>query len=414
MTREHSQIEAATIKTSRALLPWYVCHFSAVFCYSMISNAIYFLCIYRLKVPASSTLWVAAGGGLVYTVAAYFSGRLVDRWGAKRVLLASTVSCLLVFVIGALATATNNFHLMAVVILMLNLLATPSWPAIESALSRSPGTLRLGTRMMFYNLSWSTSTFIAFFLTGAFGELIGWSNLCLILGGCVVGILVVMAFWTIPQSMIHKEHTADRTEDAAVPIEPMKASTLLIMAWVANLFAFVGANAMVPLMPAVTKGLGINNAGIATAVGSIYMFTRVIGFVLGWIWIGWRYRIRWKLTFVTIMLVSTYFIIVSQNISELILLQIVLGLALAMIYSGSLFYAMHLSRGSGHNAGIHEAVIGVGTVLGPALAAMSGEAGSLDPKAITILLVQLVGLSILLSLAYRLKLRLGRKAIRLP
>ncbi len=414
MTQEHLPAETATIKNSRTLLPWYVCHFVVVFCYSMISNAVYFLCIYRLKVPASSTLWVAAGGGLIYTVAAYFSGRLVDRWGAKRVLLAATGSCLLVFIIGALAAANNNFDLMAVAIFALNLLATPSWPAIESALSRTPGTLRLGTRMMLYNLSWSTSTFIAFFLTGACGELLGWSNLCLVLGGCVLVILVVTAFWTIPQSMIQKEHTADHAEDAAVPLEPMKASTLLMMAWVANLFAYVSANAMVPLMPAVTKGLGINNTGVATAVGSIYMFARVIGFVLAWVWIGWRYRIRWKLTFVSIMLVSTYFIIVSQNLAELIVLQIVLGLALAMIYSGSLYYAMHLSRGSGHNAGIHEAVIGVGTVLGPALAAMSGEAGALGPKAITILLVQLAGLGILLGLSYRLKLRLGRKAIRVP
>ena len=163
MTQEHLPAETATIKNSRTLLPWYVCHFVVVFCYSMISNAVYFLCIYRLKVPASSTLWVAAGGGLIYTVAAYFSGRLVDRWGAKRVLLAATGSCLLVFIIGALAAANNNFDLMAVAIFALNLLATPSWPAIESALSRTPGTLRLGTRMMLYNLSWSTSTFIAFF-----------------------------------------------------------------------------------------------------------------------------------------------------------------------------------------------------------------------------------------------------------
>ncbi len=399
-----------TARNSRTLLPWYACHFAVVFCYSMISNAVYFLCIYRLKVPASSTLWIAAGGGLIYTLAAYFSGRLVDRWGAKRVLMAATASCLVVFVSGALAVYENSFALMAATILLLNLLATPSWPAIESALSRSPGTLRLGTRMMLYNLSWSGSTFIAFFLTGAFGEMLGWVNLCLILGGCVLVILLMLAWWTIPQSMILKEHTADHSEDAAVPLEPTKASTLLMMAWIANLFAYVSANAMVPLMPAVTKGLGINNTGVATAIGSVYMFARVIGFVLAWIWIGWRYRIRWKLTFVTIMLVSTYFIIISQNISELILLQVVLGLALAMIYSGSLYYAMHLSRGSGHNADIHEAVIGVGTVVGPALAAMSGEAGALGPKALTILVVQICGLSILLGLAYRLKLRLGRKA----
>jgi len=411
---DHPQTEQIRINNARTLLPWYTCHFSVVFCYSMISNAVYFLCIYKLKVPAASTLWVAAGGGFIYTLAAYFAGRLVDRWGAKRVLIASTASCLLVFVTAAAAASYANFCLMAVSIWLLNLLATPSWPAIESALSRTPGTWRLGTRMMLYNLSWSSSTFIAFFLTGAMGELLGWSQLCLALGGCVLVTLLAVALWTIPQSMIQKEHTADHTEDAAVPLEPMKASTLLRMAWVANLFAYVSANAMVPLMPSITKGLGINNTGVATAVGSIYMLARVIGFGLAWWWIGWRYRIRWKLTFVIILIASTYFIIVSQNVTELILMQIILGLALALIYSGSLYYAMHLSRGSGHNAGIHEAVIGVGTVVGPALAAVSGQAGALGPKALTILLVQAAGLSILLGFSYRLKRYLGRKSLEAP
>jgi MFS family permease len=352
---------------------------------------------------------VAAGGGLVYTAAAYFSGRLVDRWGAKRVVLASTALCLLVFITAAFAVAYENFSLMAAAILLLNLLATPAWPAIESAICRTPGTLRLGTRMMLYNLSWSSSSFIAFFLTGMCGALLGWINLCIALGGCLIVILAVTALWTIPQAMLHKEHTADHAEDAAIPLEPLKANTLLVMAWVANLFAFVSANAMIPLMPAVTKDLGIINTGVATAVGSIYMLARVIGFVLAWLWVGWRYRIRWKLTFFSILMISTYFIIVAQGVTELILLQIVLGLALAMIYSGSLYYAMHLSRGSGHNAGIHEAVIGVGTVIGPALAAMAGEAGALGPKALTILLVQVAGLSILLGLSFRLKRRLNRK-----
>ena len=161
MTESHPATLPTTARNSRTLLPWYVCHFAVVFCYSMISNAVYFLCIYRLKVPPSVTLWIAAGGGLIYTFAAYFSGRLVDRWGAKRVLMAATASCVLIFLTGALAACRNSLALMAVVMFLLNILTTPSWPAIESALSRSPGTLRLGTRMMLYNLSWSSSTFIA-------------------------------------------------------------------------------------------------------------------------------------------------------------------------------------------------------------------------------------------------------------
>ncbi len=403
-----SQIIAAAAPpptNRRALLPWYVCHFSVVFCYSIITNAIYTLSIYRLKEPVASTLWVAAGGGLIYTLSAFFSGRMVERFGSKRILLYSTAACVLVCLSAYIAAASNVFIMMSVSIWLLNLLATPSWPAIESALSRSPGTLRLGTRMMFYNLSWSTSSFVAFFLTGALGEWLGWRHLFLILGLCVIGVWFLMAGWTIPQSMILKEHVEDHSEKTAT-VAPMKAATLLILAWVANLFAYVCANSLVPLMPAITLGLGIASTGLATAIGSVWLLARVLGFYLSWLWTGWRYRIRWKLAFFIILVLSTFFLIISQTVSELILLEIVFGLAAAMIYSGSLYYAMHLSRGSGKNAGIHEAVIGVGTVLGPAIAAMSGSAGSLAPKALAILILQGGGLGIMLVLAYRLKLRM--------
>jgi hypothetical protein len=51
--------------------------------------------------------------------------------------------------------------------------------------------------------------------------------------------------------------------------------------------------------------------------------------------------------------------------------QLGLGAALGMIYSGSLYFGMALSEGSAEHGGYHEALIGLGSVLGPGTGAIT-------------------------------------------
>ena len=87
----------------------------------------------------------------------------------------------------------------------------------------------------------------------------------------------------------------------------------------------------------------------------------------------------------------------------LILSEAIFGVAVAMLYSGSLYYAMHLSHGSGSNAGIHEGLIGIGTVLGPGVAAISGSPDSVTPKAIAMLVILTIGGTVMTVMARRAK-----------
>jgi hypothetical protein len=51
--------------------------------------------------------------------------------------------------------------------------------------------------------------------------------------------------------------------------------------------------------------------------------------------------------------------------------QVVLGLSLAMIYAASLYFGMVLSEGSTEHGGYHEALIGLGSVIGPGSGALA-------------------------------------------
>jgi hypothetical protein len=53
------------------------------------------------------------------------------------------------------------------------------------------------------------------------------------------------------------------------------------------------------------------------------------------------------------------------DLASMIFWQIALGGALGMIYSASLYFGMVLSEGSTEHGGYHEALIGLGWVLGP-------------------------------------------------
>jgi hypothetical protein len=51
--------------------------------------------------------------------------------------------------------------------------------------------------------------------------------------------------------------------------------------------------------------------------------------------------------------------------------QIALGLVLGVIYAGSLYFGMVLAHGSTEQGGYHEALIGLGSVLGPGAGAIA-------------------------------------------
>ena len=53
------------------------------------------------------------------------------------------------------------------------------------------------------------------------------------------------------------------------------------------------------------------------------------------------------------------------DLAAMILGQVALGAAMGLIYAASLYFGMVLSAGSTAHGGYHEALIGLGSVLGP-------------------------------------------------
>jgi MFS family permease len=61
--------------------------------------------------------------------------------------------------------------------------------------------------------------------------------------------------------------------------------------------------------------------------------------------------------------------LIVPNFITLLLAQIIFGAAIGLIYYSSLFYAMDASETKSEHGGIHEAAIGLGNCIGPAVGA---------------------------------------------
>jgi len=147
-----------------------------------------------------------------------------------------------------------------------------------------------------------------------------------------------------------------------------RARGFLQMAWLANPFAYIAVNTLVAVMPGIAQRLGLST----TAAGfccSVWCFARLAAFLGLWYWPGWHYKFRWMLASFLALIVSFVVILTVPELVVMVLAQLVFGIAIGLIYYSSLFYSMDVGETKGEHGGIHEAAIGLGNFVGPAVGA---------------------------------------------
>jgi hypothetical protein len=140
------------------------------------------------------------------------------------------------------------------------------------------------------------------------------------------------------------------------------------MAWLTNPFAYIAINTLVAVMPGVAGRLGLSTT-LAGFCCSVWCFARLGAFFALWFWPGWHYRFRWLLGSYLALVVSFAVILVVPSLAVLITSQLVFGVAIGLIYYSSLFYSMDAGETKAEHGGIHEATIGLGNFVGPAVGA---------------------------------------------
>ncbi len=333
-------------------------------------NYLYFFFRDRFGFDNRDNLLLAAFIGLIYTVASWQAGRFAQRCGyftslkvGFGVLIASlAVGLQLHSVAGEIAVAcVANAGLCFI------------WPTLEALVSEGDTPEHVPHAVGVYNITWALTNASAFFIGGTIIKKLGYDGMFYLPLALMV-VQFVMIFWLEkihPAELRTKPHKMPPVASAVVTsLQPgtSRAKNFQRMALLANPSAYIAINTIVAMLPGIAVKFQLSTM-LAGFTLSLWCFARFFTFILLWRWTAWHYRFRWLAGSFVLLIISFATILVAPDLVAVMAAQIIFGVCIGLIYYSSLFYALDASDTKGEHGGIHEAAIGVGNCLGPAIGA---------------------------------------------
>jgi MFS family permease len=326
------------------------------------SNFLFFYLRSTFGFGEAANLLTAALGGFVHIVAAWQGGKLTERYGCIRMLYMGACGVILSLALGLVFTTPLA---QVMVFCLWTVGVSFIWPALETLISDRAGA-SLSKMVSIYNVTWAAGGAAGYFTAGILLEKLGVASLFwLPLGITVVelSLLPCAARW------LKKENDRQGPEEPLTSaFLPADAKRFLRMAWLSNPCSYVAINTVIPLIPSIAEKLDLST-GMAGIVCSLWMFVRMVAFAAFGRWAGWHYRFRWLAGSFLLMIVCFFGFLIARSIGLLLVAQVGFGLSIGLIYYSSLYYSMNVTENQGANAGLHEAMIGVGLFIGPAFGA---------------------------------------------
>jgi len=327
-------------------------------------NYLYFFFRDRFGFDNKENLALAALIGLIYTFASWQAGRFAQRYGNFTALKIGFGIMAAGLVAGSQIGSVTGQIVNACVI---NIGMCFIWPVLEALVSEGTGAARA---VGIYNITWAVNNALAYFVGGAIIECFGYQSIFYVPLAFIL-VQLAMVFWI---EKIHLNHVAPAAGNGLPPEphrpSPEKARSFQRMAWLANPFAYIAINTLLAVMPGIAAQFHLSTS-LAGFVCSLWCFARVIAFIGLWQWTRWHYRFRWLATAFVLLILSFVAILSTPSLMLLLVAQVFFGLAIGLIYYSSLFYAMDASETKSEHGGIHEAAIGIGNFIGPAVGAAS-------------------------------------------
>lgn len=330
------------------------------------SYYIYFLMRDRFGFTGRDNLAFAALNGLIYVFSAWQGGRYGQRRGYFNALKFGFAAMAVALVIGAVFRSVAGLLLATG---LFNVGMCFIWPTIEALVSEGEDAVGLPRMVGTYNVVWAATNALALFSGGTLVEQFGF-NAIFYLPLAVFVALLGTVFWLQQRTVVAAPAGHDTLPPDPHRPSPAKTRAFLRMAWLSNPFAYIAINTLIPMLPTLAARFHLSPM-FAGFTCSLWGFVRLGTFVWLWHWTEWHYRFRWLAASFAVLIVSFALILIVPSLAVLIVAQIFFGGAIGLIYYSSLFYSMDASEAKGDHGGIHEAAIGVGNFVGPAVGAAS-------------------------------------------
>jgi len=319
-----------------------------------------------------ANLVLAALNGFVVMVAAWWGGRFAQRAGYFTALkLGFTTMAIALFVAAQVHSAGGQIVMMLIAAVGMCF----TWSTLEALVSEGETPVGLQKMIGLYNIVWAGTGALAYFTGGAMLERLGLKSMFYVPCGMFLAQLG-LTIWLekeakkISNSTVSTGIPAGELEASETEKPSARAKAFMRMAWVANPFAYIAINTLIAVMPGVAQRFGLSTT-LAGFCCSVWCFARLAAFFGLWFWSGWHYKFRWLLAAYLAVIAAFAVILMVPSLTVLVVAQLIFGGALGLIYSSSLFYSMDVGETKGEHGGIHEAAIGLGNCVGPAVGAVS-------------------------------------------
>jgi MFS family permease len=353
---------------------------------NLLMLGIFFYTQKRFGWGARKNLLLSSTQGMVYVIgalAAHPISARIGRIGLLRVLHAAMAAAALagLFAPGATSIVT--------VLLIYTLLSAAQWPLLESLISARASPRMLSRRISIYNLVWSGSGAITVALCGVIIVNYAQGIFLCALAASVIS-LMLLFFERPAPAQLHAGHLRPEPELLPQRTLAMRLSRVALPATFAVLYAL---GALMPTLP-VIRGFAPE---LRTLIASIWMIARWFCFLMLGATSWWHTRPRALLAAAVVLSLAFLGITLMDSPIGMILWQIALGAAMGLIYSASLYFGMVLSDGSTTQSAYHEALIGLGCILGPGSGALADFIRPGDPNAGIIAVAVVLWISVLLA-----------------
>ncbi|MGV3773277.1 MAG: MFS transporter [Verrucomicrobiales bacterium] len=330
-------------------------------------NYVFFYLKTEFGFSNKQNLLYCAATGFLYMLIAWSSGKFGQRKGYLQALI---LGCGIMAVALGIASAPLNLYAHVSLMLLWTVGMSFTWPALEALSCDKAASASVPKMVGIYNVVWAFGNAIALFSGGAIiqsmPKTLFWIPVVIHL--LQIGLAVYL------KAGAKKLHAPPANAAHEPPVAKAKrhpqAALFLKMAWVANPFAYLAINSVIPLIPTLADKFDLSPK-YAGFFCSVWFFARMGTFVWLAIWTKWHYRFSWLITSYLGLILSYAGMLLLDNLWAVVFVQIVLGWCLGLIYYSSLFYSLDVGEDAGNHSGIHEAAIGAGIFAGPALGALS-------------------------------------------
>lgn len=330
-------------------------------------------------------LYVATA--VAYAVAAYATGPILRRCSGR---VGPRAFMAILFAVQGLSAPLvllpgSSLGLILVAVI-LSVCGAMLWPVVEAYVSSGKHGPAMRRSIGLWCINWMASVGSCLLLMAplyASGHT-RWAMVAIL----PISLLSIACLRWLPREPL--PHT-DEHNDAPESYRPMLASARVLLP-----ASYMLVGAISALLPFVIESLQVDPA-LRTPIGSLWLFIRlgavaILAFTHFW-------HGRWQGLVLAALLLCGGFTLVAlaPSVPALLAGMAAFGIGHGLLYYSALYYAMRLESAGVEAGGMHEALIGIGYIVGPG-AALAG--GAWDGSR-GIVIVELVGLTAAMLLAVR-------------